>query len=754
GRRDSSRSGGASGSGSGEHTAFARRRATVGSDLQGSYVTEGGGSRAESRASSGGMRTVGMASRGAGSRGRSGSGRGGGDSVDSGSQWSEEGLVVNIVPMVRTALGGGGGGRGGEGYHRADHGDEVENEEEGDEGELSPAPPPPRRRPAPRTRLRESHAEKYADFRTSRASAATAEAARRTSCADDDPQFWNVGARWFEEAGEFAGELAGMATRRAAADSSLGGGARGTFPRTRGVEIASAVDDYDDDDNEKDEHDRDCDDGDGGERAGFLINTYPSSGDDDDDDPDSSDYLAPFDDLSSLGDTPTGIFTADTRRQVVRGAWMLTTLFVLAYVAAGAALRSSEWYRGWTERKRAGIVGAGAPRRSRRYYQMRKWLTKGAAGGEAAAALFADEGSPQHRALVYLADGDALTLDPNDPNAYPQLAQRYALAVLYFATGGPEWKSRTYWLSGRHECRWAYVICADEDVAEYEREGWDADDDYSNLLDSELGLGEGTVVGLSLYGNGLQGTMPKEVGMLEFLHVLDLGNNNLEGTVGPEIGHLQHLRKLYLGNNMLSGGIEAIQWLSSLKRVNLDNNQLTGTIPYDTGKLKHLEDVRMGENRLNGNIPSSLLRSHSLTRLDLHENELTGELVVHEASILKYLHLYSNNLTGELLPSDFCYVSKSMVDLRLNNNSFTGKIPELNCTMEELELLSLAHNALTGHIHSTLGDQTPRLREIHLYENNLLSTIPDSIFRPENLSAVLLGNNALTGEWTCSEVTF
>lgn len=50
------------------------------------------------------------------------------------------------------------------------------------------------------------------------------------------------------------------------------------------------------------------------------------------------------------------------------------------------------------------------------------------------------------------------------------------------------------------------------------------DDDYTNFLDSELGLGDGRIVtGLSLYNQNLQGTIPMEIEMLEFLHVLDLG---------------------------------------------------------------------------------------------------------------------------------------------------------------------------------------------------------------------------------------
>mmetsp|Transcript_31347 Transcript_31347/g.67707 ORF Transcript_31347/g.67707 Transcript_31347/m.67707 type:complete len:335 (+) Transcript_31347:221-1225(+) len=156
----------------------------------------------------------------------------------------------------------------------------------------------------------------------------------------------------------------------------------------------------------------------------------------------------------------------------------------------------------------------------------------------------------------------------------------------------------------------------------------------------------------------------------------------------------------------------------------------------------------MGQNKLHGTIPSSLLRSPTLTKLDLHGNNISGGLDVHDASTLEYLYLYDNMLTGELLPSVLCSISDSLVDLRLNNNSFTGSIPNIECTMERLELFSLAQNELTGPIHDALGKKMPRMRELHLYENKLLSTIPESIFRPKNLTAVLLGNNELTGSLT------
>mmetsp|Transcript_37368 Transcript_37368/g.68655 ORF Transcript_37368/g.68655 Transcript_37368/m.68655 type:complete len:745 (+) Transcript_37368:132-2366(+) len=591
-----------------------------------------------------------------------------------------------------------------------DHNDDEDAKEEEEEDQ--------QQRTRVRRRQRDRRQRDRNDFRTS-ISTINTNMSHLIASNDEDPTFWGVSNRWFSDAGEFVGELTGMATMRLPDDDDV-------FPRTEGVEIVSAADDGADDDVDVDDDDDD--------EENFL--TY------------SDTISTPFDELSSMGDTTTGIFTETTRRNVVRGAsWILLSLMMVG-IAIQVAVNSSSWFHVWSSGNRVSVF---ARKRSRRYAKLKAKLIK-LSGKE----VFSDEESPQHKALMYLADGDSLSLDPHDSTVLTQFYQRYALAVFYFSTGGPNWKSRTYWLTGRHECGWLFVICSDiakeNSVNDNNRDSNNTeDDDYSNFLDSDLGLGDGKVVtGLSLYGQGLLGTIPKEIETLEFLHVLDLGNNKLNGIIGTEFGRLQHLRKLYLENNMLKGGVEAVPWLSSLKRVNVENNQLSGTLPYELGKLKHLEEVRMGRNQIHGKIPSSLLRSQTLTKLDLHGNELTGELTIHEASILKYLYLYDNKLSGQLSPSDLCSVSKSLIDLRLNNNSFVGKIPNIDCTMEQLELLSLAQNELTGPIYDTLGKQIPRIRELHLYENRLLSTIPESIFRPENLTAVLLGNNELTGSLTAS----
>ena len=66
--------------------------------------------------------------------------------------------------------------------------------------------------------------------------------------------------------------------------------------------------------------------------------------------------------------------------------------------------------------------------------------------------------SPQYRAALWIATVDQRRLvvpvhGESSSAEYPFL-QRYALAVLFFATGGERWVFQTHFLTGLHECSW------------------------------------------------------------------------------------------------------------------------------------------------------------------------------------------------------------------------------------------------------------------------------------------------------------
>ncbi|KDP40604.1 hypothetical protein JCGZ_24603 [Jatropha curcas] len=83
-----------------------------------------------------------------------------------------------------------------------------------------------------------------------------------------------------------------------------------------------------------------------------------------------------------------------------------------------------------------------------------------------------------------------------------------------------------------------------------------------------------------LGNNCLIGDIPKEIGQLKFLHVVDLGNNNFSGNIPDEISNLTNLEKLDLSENHLSGEIPAsLKGLHFLSSFNVANNSLHGPIP-------------------------------------------------------------------------------------------------------------------------------------------------------------------------------
>ncbi|XP_019171164.1 PREDICTED: probable LRR receptor-like serine/threonine-protein kinase At1g63430 isoform X2 [Ipomoea nil] len=85
-----------------------------------------------------------------------------------------------------------------------------------------------------------------------------------------------------------------------------------------------------------------------------------------------------------------------------------------------------------------------------------------------------------------------------------------------------------------------------------------------------------------LDGNQLQGTIPREIGLLKSLIVLDLSNNRFSGPIPREIGDLQNVEK-----------------------INLRSNGLTGRLPPELGNLKNLKELRLDRNKLIGTVPGS-----------------------------------------------------------------------------------------------------------------------------------------------------
>ena len=344
------------------------------------------------------------------------------------------------------------------------------------------------------------------------------------------------------------------------------------------------------------------------------------------------------------------------------------------------------------------------------------------------------------------------------------LPSRAVLEVLYETTNGPNWKSRKNWLTDAPLAEWHGVTTN----------------------------GEGQVTGLRLSDNGLEGSIPPELGDLSELEVLDLRENFLSGPLPAELGNLPTLRYLGVGRTthwlrshgfranlepsvpppypVLTGPIPPeFGNLSNLETLDLGLNYLTGPIPPELGNLSRLGLLRLESNGLSGPIPPELGRLSGLKRLLLSWNALENSIPLElgELSGLEILDLGGNFLSGSI-PSELGNLSKlrylsvgrtrewvrawgrrgirwnQTPDTPLSFPALTGSIPVELGNLPDLETLDLGVNNLTGPIPVELGNLS-RLGSLRLEINRLSGPIPPELGRLSGLVWLMLSQNALEG---------
>ncbi|KAL2939816.1 hypothetical protein RDABS01_019749 [Bienertia sinuspersici] len=90
----------------------------------------------------------------------------------------------------------------------------------------------------------------------------------------------------------------------------------------------------------------------------------------------------------------------------------------------------------------------------------------------------------------------------------------------------------------------------------------------------------GSMIFIDLSYNNLWGGIPKELGAMFYLSILNLGHNNLSGQIPEDLAGMKRIGVMDLSHNHLSGQIPpSLGSLSSLTDINLSNNDLFGMIP-------------------------------------------------------------------------------------------------------------------------------------------------------------------------------
>ena len=267
------------------------------------------------------------------------------------------------------------------------------------------------------------------------------------------------------------------------------------------------------------------------------------------------------------------------------------------------------------------------------------------------------------------------------------------------------------------------------------------------------------VTAVVLRAQGLNGSIPADLGQLDRLVQLNLRSNELTGSIPNEIGNLTNLQWLFLHNNRLSGDFPNLSRLRSLTRLWLSgsNNRIGAGngIPGWLNGMSNLQELNLWGNQLGGPIPN-LSGMTSLNLLKLQHNNLTGTIPSSFGNMtsLGGLYLHNNNLSGTIPPQ--LGRLTGLVRLWLDRNDLTGTIPSELGNMSSLRTLNLHGNQLTGSIPAQLGNLT-RLNFLAFHNNRrvnangivlsngLSGTIPSELGNLSALIRLALSNNSLTG---------
>lgn len=140
-----------------------------------------------------------------------------------------------------------------------------------------------------------------------------------------------------------------------------------------------------------------------------------------------------------------------------------------------------------------------------------------------------NNGTAQYQAMQWMLRQDEDGLFPVKSASEDVLKERYALAVLYYATGGPTtWVDQVGYLSELSVCEWPPLNTTGRN--ELNNVVWCND--------------EGRVVSVAFHTNNLTGTLPKEIGSLQFVAKLMIQSGALTGTLPSELFQLTLLTSM------------------------------------------------------------------------------------------------------------------------------------------------------------------------------------------------------------------
>lgn len=258
-----------------------------------------------------------------------------------------------------------------------------------------------------------------------------------------------------------------------------------------------------------------------------------------------------------------------------------------------------------------------------------------------------------------------------------------------------------------------------------------------------------------LYENQMTGTLPDSISNLSALREMDLSGNSFHGTIPESFGQLSHLVYLYVLNNKLSGHIPpALGKLHRLFILNLASNSFDGPIPESFGNLTRIREIILNDNYLTGPMPTNWANYSIVDIINLSGNYLTGTIsaTFRTHAEIEYFIMNNNLFTGTIPEELGNFTSLEAIDLFAN--LLTGTVPQSFANLHRLTNFSVEYNFLSGSLHGVFNaTKQTRLTSLTVNNNQFTGAIPDEVFRLPELHLFIAAVNCFTESLTDSICT-
>ncbi|KAM4092768.1 hypothetical protein ACB094_06G065700 [Castanea mollissima] len=248
--------------------------------------------------------------------------------------------------------------------------------------------------------------------------------------------------------------------------------------------------------------------------------------------------------------------------------------------------------------------------------------------------------------------------------------------------------------------------------------------------------------------NYLNGTIPPKWGPTRLVNISLIGNR-LTGSIPKELGNISTLKSLTLEFNMLSGSLpKELGNLINIERLHFTSNYFTGEIPETFAGLTTMKDFRIGDNNFSGKIPDFIQNWTNLEKLVIQASGLNGSIPLHIAFLENLSDLRISDLRGPEANFPPLHNMTKMKTLILRSCNITGQLPEYLGKMNVLKILDLSFNKLIGGISSSYVGLLTKMDFMYLTGNLLSGPVPPWMLKRSG-SIDLSYNNFPNGSLIC-----